>query len=70
MTGELQFAYPLPFIGADGKIAPVRPKRSRTVSIGVVKPVGPKPMNPDPDPVWLMVGREGDPFNFGKLKAV
>jgi hypothetical protein len=60
----------MPLTGADGKMVPVRPKRSRTVSMGVVKPVGPNPMNPDPDPVWLMVGREGDPFNLGKLKAV
>ena len=70
LTGELQLAYAVPFIGADGKIVPVRPNLSRTVSMGVVNPVGPKPMNPDPDPVWLMLGREGDPFNLGKLKAV
>ena len=62
--------WPTPFIGAVGKMAPVRPNRSRTVSMGVVKPVGPNPINPDPDPVWLIVGLEGDPFSLGKLKAV
>ena len=35
----------------DGKIVPVLPKRSRTVSMGVVKPVGPNPMKPDPEPM-------------------
>jgi hypothetical protein len=56
--------------GAEGNMVPVLPNLSRTVSIGVVKPVGPKPMNPVPDPVWFSVGREGDPLSFGKLKAV
>lgn len=37
----------------DGKIVPVLPNLSSTVSIGVVKPVGPKPINPVPDPVPL-----------------
>ena len=34
----------------EGKMVPVRPKRSKTVSMGVVNPVGPKPMNPVPVP--------------------
>ena len=67
---QLTWPAPMPFMGAVGKIAPVRPNLSSTVSMGVVKPVGPKPMNPEPDPVWLTLGLEGDPFNFGKLKAV
>jgi len=56
--------------GAEGKMVPVLPNLSRTVSMGVVNPVGPKPMNPDPDPVWLSVGLDGEPLSFGKLKAM
>ena len=39
-----------------GKIVPVLPNLSRTVSIGVVNPVGPNPMKPVPDPVPLDPG--------------
>ena len=69
----------------DGKMVPVRPKRSKTVSIGVVNPVGPKPMKPDPEPppdmvvaMWAPLGNplmkqlgrfDGEPLSFGKLKA-
>ena len=43
-------------IVVDGKIVPVLPNLSSTVSMGVVKPVGPNPINPVPDPVPLDPG--------------
>ena len=43
-------------IVVDGKMVPVLPNLSSTVSIGVVNPVGPKPINPVPDPVPLEPG--------------
>ena len=39
-----------------GNIVPVLPNLSSTVSMGVVNPVGPNPMNPVPDPVPLDPG--------------
>ena len=39
-----------------GKMVPVLPNLSSTVSIGVVNPVGPNPMNPVPEPVPLDPG--------------
>ena len=40
----------------EGKIVPVLPNLSSTVSMGVVNPVGPNPMKPVPDPVPLDPG--------------
>ena len=39
-----------------GKMVPVLPNLSRTVSIGVVNPVGPNPMNPVPEPLDIETG--------------
>ena len=40
----------------EGKIVPVLPNLSSTVSMGVVNPVGPNPMKPVPDPFPLDPG--------------